>query len=251
MFLPSRPIILPFISSPGSWTTATQFSTTWLAEHLWMAVVSTRVASSSAVLSASSSILLVILPASSRASSSRLESRRFRASSRDSPAICSRSWFCSSISFVTLCCLAARACSRSASPFSRVSMTDSLRSSFSLVLSTNSDLRDRSDSFLSISERLFCCISSSAARSPAMTSRPSRTASFFRVSDSRLASARILSASLIAPFRTRAARNRWRMRPRTNAAAVEPASIAIVTPDMADSVVIARHLYVNGQPASR
>ena len=39
MFLPSLPIILPFISSFGRATTCTVVSDTWSAAHLWMAVV--------------------------------------------------------------------------------------------------------------------------------------------------------------------------------------------------------------------
>src|SRR5690606_24292702 len=38
IFLPSRPIILPFISSLGNETTETVASATWSAAYLWMAV---------------------------------------------------------------------------------------------------------------------------------------------------------------------------------------------------------------------
>ena len=64
MFLPSLPIILPFISSFGKATTCTVDSDTWSAAHLWIAVVIISLAFLSASSLALDSISLIIKAAS-------------------------------------------------------------------------------------------------------------------------------------------------------------------------------------------
>ena len=90
MFRPSRPMMRPFISSPGSGTVATTDSVVCSAASRCMLVTMIRRAVASAVRRASDSISRISWAACRRASFSTCAISSARAASTDSPATAAR-----------------------------------------------------------------------------------------------------------------------------------------------------------------
>ena len=136
IFLPSLPIILPFISSLGSWTTEIVVSATWSAAHLWIAFTTYSFAFLSASSFAWVSSSLTILAVSCLTSSSTVFNRYSFACSEVSPEIrsssCTRFWLSSS----TLASRWRRCSSFAVSLFSRCSSTSDRLSTDSSFAST-------------------------------------------------------------------------------------------------------------------
>ena len=95
MLRPSRPMIRPFISSDGRWTTETVCSAVWSAATRWMAVMTMSRALSWASSRAARSMARAILTASCSASSRTASMRMPLASSADRLATRSRAATCS------------------------------------------------------------------------------------------------------------------------------------------------------------
>ena len=94
IFLPSLPIILPFISSFGNGTTETVTSETWSAAHFWMAIATISFAFASASSFALTSMSLTSIAISCLTSLSTFLKRTSLASSTESPEIFSSSSIC-------------------------------------------------------------------------------------------------------------------------------------------------------------
>ena len=121
MLRPSRPMIRPFISSFGRWTTVTVCSAVWSAATRWIAVTTTSRAFSSASSRARRSIERASLTASCSASSRTASSRRLFASSALTPLTRSRASTCSWWAFASSSRVLSRSRSRSRSFRSRCS----------------------------------------------------------------------------------------------------------------------------------
>ena len=101
IFLPSRPMILPFISSLGSWTTEIVVSETWSAAQRWIALTTISFAFLSASSLASASMVLIMTADSCFTSSSTIFKRYSLACSEVKPEIFSSSCTLCSLSLVT------------------------------------------------------------------------------------------------------------------------------------------------------
>ena len=105
MFLPSRPIILPFMSSLGKLTTDTVDSATWSAAYLWIDVLMISLANFSDSSLVLDSISLIIAACSRIVSVLTLSRTMFLASSLVNPATFSNSNSFSSIKDWILSCI--------------------------------------------------------------------------------------------------------------------------------------------------
>ena len=191
MFLPSLPIILPFISSLGKSTTDTVVSATWSAEHFWTAYVIISLAFLSAFSLASLSISLTINAASCSASLLILSTKISFASSAVKPDILSSSSFCLSWIAVSLACFN----SKSLSFFCKLS---SFFSIFKLFASRVSSFLNNLFSVFWSSALLSLVSLSSSFLSLCDSSFASSKISFFLVSASFTDSSIILLASISA-----------------------------------------------------
>ena len=164
---PSRPIILPFISSFGSWTTEMVVSATWSAAHFWIAVTTYSFAFLSASSLALCSISLINFAVSSFTSSSTVFKRYSFACSEVNPEILSSSCNRSSLSFATCAFCLLISSSFAAKPASRLSIDSSFLSRFSSFCTTRRSLRwiSARRSFTSLSRSFFTRMDSSFASS--------------------------------------------------------------------------------------
>ena len=188
IFLPSLPMILPFISSLGRATTCTVVSETWSAAHLWIAVViisldflsaSSLALVSSSLISIADSCFISLLTSSNN---------NVLASSLERFEILSSSALCSPYKF----------CTRSSSSWISIDflfMLSSLFSSISPFLSNDSSLWISLLSNLWISFLLSRVSLSRSALSLCTSSLASNMASFFVDSASLLASSSVKLAS--------------------------------------------------------
>ena len=176
IFLPSRPMILPFISSFGSATTDTVLSATWSAAHLWIAPVIIYLAFLSASSLALDSISFIMMEASCLTSFSILESSSALASSIVYPEILSSSSSCLEMILSRSFCLFMIFCSFWV-------MLSSFLSIFSNFLSMDSSFWMSLLSERCISARLSLASFSASLLSLWASSLASRIASFLNVSD--------------------------------------------------------------------
>ena len=233
MFLPSRPMIRPFISSEGSWTTETVVAAVCSAAMRWIASEMIFLASRSAVRCASSLISRMLLAATARASSCRSSISFFLASWAVIPASASKrrrtSWAIRSTSAVR----AATAPSPWSSSWARRSWSCSRSFRASNLWSSDSVRSTSRRSSRSTSSRRRVSSCSKASRRRTASSLPSSSCERLRFSASSLARWRMMEASsLAATFsRSRRVRSRlWAKRKPERAPMARPTTAASVRP---------------------
>ena len=187
MLRPSRPIILPFMSSFGSWTTEIVASDTWSVAHFWIAltIMSRAFLSDSSLTLASPSF--IILAVSILISSSTVFNNCSFACSEVKPEIRSSSFTRCSLNLSTLACFSARFSSLSFKLCSLLSIVSAFLSIASSLL------RIRCSNFCISALRSLTSFSSSFLVLR-LSSFASRSISFFCASASLIASSIISRA---------------------------------------------------------